>query len=278
MIKADIHLHSSFSGDSDERMENTIRAAIEKGLEYICFTEHMDMDFPQNDKDDGNIFLVDTDSYQKAFEDMKSRYSGKITLLFGVEWGMQPHLANKLSDYVNQYPFDFIIASEHITNKSDPYYPEFYEGRSEFDAYAEYFSDIVTNLDAMCYVNHSAPVSSLGHLDYVVRYGPNKNENYSYKLYGDYLDEILKRLIDRSIALEVNTGGYKYNLGQPNPATDVIKRYLELGGELITIGSDAHKAEHLCYDFDRLESLLLDLGVKYYTVFQERKPIMLNLN
>lgn len=263
-------------------MDKIIEAALAKGMSHLCFTEHMDLDFPLSDNETKNIFLLDTDAYQAGIKSAKEMYSDKITLLFGVEWGMQPHLAEKLPSYVNQYGFDFIIGSEHTTNKKDPYYPKFYEGRSEYEAYCEYFEDIVTNLDRLEETKTSLQltdnlISTLGHLDYVVRYGPNKNTKYSYSIYGDIIDVVLKRLIDRGIAMEINTGGYKYKLGDPNPSFEVIRRYKELGGELITIGSDAHEAKILQYEFDRVRELLVGCGYKYHAIFINRKPVLLNL-
>lgn len=282
MITTDIHLHSSNSGDSNEKMENIIEAALSKQMTHLCFTEHMDIDFPVSEKETENIFYLDTDSYFQKYLEMNEKYGSKITLLFGVEWGMQPHLAGKLPSYVNPYPFDFVIGSEHTTNRKDPYYPEFYNNRSEYEAYSEYFEDVVRNLDclekAKC-TNQSKNnlIDTLGHLDYVVRYGPGKNSDYSYSKYGDFIDEILKRLIERGIALEINTGGYKYNLGDPNPSFEVIKRYRDLGGELITIGSDAHEAGILQYEFDKLSHLLIECGFKYHAIFKQRTPIFLAL-
>lgn len=275
MITADIHMHSSFSGDSNEPAENMIESAIKKGFKTICFTEHMDMDFPPNDEDKENIFLLDTDSYYSKFCDLKEKYTIKnpdFNILFGVELGLQPHLASTHKDYIKDYPFDFIIGSEHTTNRKDPYYPSFFEGKSEYEAYTEYFTDIVTNIDAFSDFN------SLGHLDYVVRYGPNKNNDYSYSKYSDVLDTILKRLIDNGIALEINTGGYKYGLGNPNPSGDILKRYKELGGELITVGSDAHDISRIGADFNLANDLLTNIGFKYYCVYKNRKPIILPID
>ena len=87
----------------------------------------------------------------------------------------------------------------------------------------------------------------------------------------------LKTIINNGLSLEVNTAGYKYGLGQPNPQADILSRYLELGGEMITIGADAHKPEHIAYDFKKAEELLKTLGFKYYAVFKNRQPVMLPL-
>lgn len=261
MIKADTHLHTSFSGDCDEDMENVIRSGISRGLDILCFTEHMDKDYPVE-----GLFDLDCDSYRERYLEMRDRYADNITLLWGVELGLLPWLADWCSSYVNQYPFDFIIGSVHNPGNVDPYYPEYFEGRSEEEAYTEYFTESLACLEAF------SDIDALGHMDYVVRYGPNKNKEYSYKKYSEYIDPILKFIIEKGIALEVNSKGYAKGLGEPNPCRDIIKRYKEMGGELITIGSDAHLAANVAEDFDRTQQLILDCGFRYYAVFTGRTP------
>ena len=266
MIKTDIHIHTSFSSDCQEPMANQIEQAISLGLDTLCFTEHMDKDYPPSGKSHDPEFMLDTDSYHEKYLEMKDRYAGKIRLLFGVELGLQPHLANWCADYVSRYDFDFIIGSVHTVGRMDPYYPSFYEGKSEREAYEQYFEEMLTDL------NGFSDFDSLGHLDYVVRYGPNKNKYYSYKEYSDLIDPILQALIDKGIAIEANSGGYRKGLGEPNPCKDVLIRYRELGGELVTIGSDAHTTTSLCNDFPRLEALLQECGFRYHAVYIGRKP------
>jgi len=261
-MRADLHLHSSFSEDSDTPMEEMILAGIQHGFHTLCFTEHMDFDFPPGEF----TFMVDTKAYSDHFFCLKEQYRNQIELLFGIELGLQPHLNDRLSDYLKDWPFDFVIGSSHVVNRKDPYYPSFYEGRTEYSAYLEYFESILSNIYAF------DQVDSYGHLDYIVRYGPDKNRNYSYKIYREILDEILKALIDRNIALEVNSSGFKYGLGHPHPTEEILCRYRELGGELLTLGSDGHKPEHLGYDFSRLPALLKSCGFQYYTIFRERNP------
>ena len=111
----------------------------------------------------------------------------------------------------------------------------------------------------------------------IVRYAPNQRENYSILDYKDIIDEILKLLIQNGKGIECNTAGFKYGLGVPNPENYVLKRYHELGGEILTIGSDGHKPEHTAYAFDKVPAILESCGIRYYTVFHNRKPIMLPL-
>lgn len=272
MIYADCHMHSHYSADSSASMTSMIESALCKGLKIICFTEHMDYDYPP-EVIDGELchFEVDMPAYRKELFELKNRYKSQIEILYGIELGLMPYLAPRYQDFVSKYDFDYIIGSSHLVNGQDPYYPEYFQNRTEAQGYRDYFETIPQNLAAF------KDFDSYGHIDYVVRYGPNRNEDYTYEKYHDILDTILKGLIDAGKALEVNTGGYKKGLGQPHPQTDVLKRYKELGGELITFGADAHGPEHIADGFAQAEEILKDIGFKYYAVYKQRKPVMYKL-
>lgn len=270
-ILADYHLHSSFSGDSDRPMEEMIERGIAMGMETMCFTEHMDMDYPYGRAEEEGLFELDTESYARGFGRCREKYGGRIRLHFGIELGLQPHLAQELETYVRRYPFEFVIASSHVCNGKDPYYADFYKGRTQEEAYREYFQSILDNLK----VFHDFDV--YGHLDYVVRYGPGKDRGYSYDRYKDILDKILYRLVEGGKGLEVNTGAIPHGLRELNPCTDIIKRYRNLGGEIVTVGSDAHAPERIGEGFERAADILTSCGYKYYTVFADRRPEFIKL-
>ena len=265
----DCHMHSDFSGDSDTPMENLIQQAIQKGLQGICITEHLDHDFPANS--DNTSFDLDVRSYRETLFSLREKYAGQLDIRFGVELGLQPHLKDFSEGLLLVTPFDFVIGSSHLVHGRDPYYPEYFEGREEAACYREYFESILENISAF------SGMDVYGHLDYIVRYGPNKNRDYSYRKYQDVLDEILHVIIEKGLGIELNTGGYHYGLGEPNPCTEILKRYREMGGEIITIGSDAHKTEKIAFDFDKAAAVLENCGFQYYTVFQNRKPEFLKL-
>ena len=211
-------------------------------------------------------FLLDLPNYVSSVEAMQEKYKEILPVRLGIELGLQPHLAGIHADILSQYPFDFVIGSSHVMHGVDPYYPSYWGNHSEEEGYREYFESILENIAAF------DGVDVYGHIDYVVRYGPNKNANYSYQKYADIIDEILKALIIKGKGIEINTGGFKYGLGHPNPAEDIIKRYHELGGEIITIGADAHQPEHVAFDFEKVPSILKEAGFTHYTVFKNRKP------
>ena len=260
----DTHMHTNFSGDSSSTPESMIEAAITKGLSGICLNDHMDYDFPLPPKDPV-IFEFDPDAYEQKVRELQRQYADQLPVRYGIELGLQPHLAKKHAKLLQAYSYDFVIGSSHLVHGKDPYYADYYEGRTEEEAYLEYFHSILENIRAF------TDFDVYGHLDYIMRYGPNRNANDSFGKYADVTDEILKQLIGLGKGIEVNTAGWKYGLGHPNPCEDVLKRYRELGGEILTLGADAHQPEHVAYGFDRLPQLLQSCGFSYYTVFKNRK-------
>ncbi len=266
-IHYDFHLHSSFSADSDASPSSMIRRAAELGLSGMCFTEHLDLDCPV----EGPDFTLDLGAYFSELTHLQSVYRDRIQIGTGIEFGMQPMHASFFQKLVQNYPFDFVIGSVHFLNGKDPYYPSFFEGKKEEDVYADYFREVAALLELY------TDFDTLGHLDYIVRYGPNQNRFYSYSRYADVIDPVLHHLIRCGKCLEVNTAGLKYGLGETNPSRDVLRRYRELGGELITIGSDAHAPEHIAYDFPAVSEMLCSIGFRSYTVFFKRKAETLRL-
>ena len=107
----------------------------------------------------------------------------------------------------------------------------------------------------------------------MVRYGRHQAREYSYRAFSDEIDEILKKVIHMGKGIEMNMGGFKYGLGFCNPHPDVIRRYRELGGEIITVGADAHRPEHVAFDFEKAGDILRACGFRYYAEYRNRKPI-----
>lgn len=258
----DTHLHCNFSGDSSSRPQDMAEAAAARGLPGICFTDHLDYDYPP----DPGLFLFDPAIYEKEIKKLQKQYAGRLEILHGIELGLQPHLAKRHRQLLADCAFDFVIGSSHVVHGMDPYYAAYYDGRTEEEAYLEYFTSILENIRAF----HAFDV--YGHIDYVVRYGPNKNAHYTYEKFRAVLDDILKLLISLGKGIEVNTAGFKYGLGHPNPCEEILKRYHALGGEILTVGADAHEPRHVGYDFPKLPALLRSCGFSYYTVFKNRRP------
>ena len=111
-----------------------------------------------------------------------------------------------------------------------------------------------------------------GHPDYVVRYGPTKDRGYSYEMYREIFDRILMTLIDMEKGIEINTGALARGMREPNPCIGILKRYRELGGEIVTVGSDAHEPGRIAHAFDRAAEILKDCGFRYYAIYEKRNP------
>ena len=283
MITGDTHMHTAFSTDCDVPAERMLDAAAARGLSMVCITDHMDLDFPpqkgeelQGDhSEDGTAgppFQFDVEDYFRTLLPLRDAYRGRLDVRTGIEFGLQPHLGDACRDLVDSRPFDYVIGSVHLIRGMDPYYGELFEGKTDAEAYREAFEETAECLDRV------RDFDVLGHLDYVVRYGKHQAEEYSYRAFADVIDEILRKLIHTGKGLEMNMGGVKYGLGFPNPHPDVLRRYRELGGEIVTVGSDAHRPEHVGYAFEQAGEILKACGFRYYAEYRERKPSFLELN
>lgn len=261
---ADCHVHTVFSPDSDAKITRQIERAIALGMKHICITDHKELDYPEEG------FVLEDDRYVETVQQMQERYREQISIGLGVEIGMQEHLQEQMQQFIDRYPFDFVIGSKHLVQGEDPYFRKIFERLGDEEAYREYFGELLAVL------KKAPKIQALGHLDYVVRYGKEKEKEYSYQKFQDEIDTILRFLIDRGIALEVNTAGMRV-LSFTNPHPDVIRRYRELGGEMITIGSDSHSSQYLGYGFEKMPEYLKSCGFKYYAVFEQKIPKFIKL-
>ena len=258
-------MHTCFSGDSKANPTDMIGAAKSLGLSGLTFTDHLDLDYPE----EPNIFLLDIDTYLRELGTIATVNSADdFKVRVGIELGLQPHLCNELTNVVAKYDFDVVIGSTHVVKKQDPYYDNFWEGRSFEEATRGYYEEILKNITGF------DKFDTLAHLDYAFRYRNPVPGMDTYSKYWDIIDAILEYIIKKDIALEINTGGCYKELNQTNPAPAIIKRYVSLGGKMVTVGADAHKSEYVGSHFNELTALIEHCGLKEFTYFEKRKPIM----
>lgn len=257
----DSHVHTTISHDGISSMKEYLEVGNKMNVDEITFTEHYDI----YDGLETNLKTLDVENYYNCYKNLKNETDTRIN--FGIEIGLQPDIVSRIKETVKKYPFDFIIGSSHITCKKDMAMDKtFFEGYSRKEAYLRYFNEVLENIKLY------NEFDVYGHLDYVVRYGGYLEKKIEYDEFKDILDEILKLLILKDKGIEINTSGIRYGLGNPHPNIDILKRYKELGGKIITVGSDAHKIEHLAKDFDIAFNILEDIGFNEITIFHERKP------
>ena len=278
MIQSDNHVHTNFSTDGTATMEAQLLRAKALGLSSLCFTDHIDSDVPraryQMD------FLFSVEEYFSAIEKLQEQYSD-FPLRAGVELGLKRDVLPQCLSLTENFPFDFVIGSTHLVEDMDPYYQEYWEGNGEIGGIARYYETTLEN------VQMDFDFDVYGHLDYVIRYCPaikaareegsireDCYENY-YQKNRDTIAEILRCLIARGRGIELNTGGLKYGLGHPNPHENILRLYRDLGGEFITVGSDAHQEKHLAFDFSKVPGILAGCGFSHYTEYHGRKPVQL---
>ena len=261
---ADFHIHTFFSEDSDESPDNIIAKAISLNLKCICFTDHNDYDWPVIDGK--KEFSLDYPSYTKYMEKLKFKYKDIFPVYIGVEQGLSQTSADLINNYDQDNFLDFIIGSSHLVYGADPYEKEFWTGRDIDKSIRDYYESIIENL--MVCNNFDV----YGHLDYITRYIPDKTYKYDPNKYMEIIEVILKKLIENGKGIELNTAGLKCQLNAANPDTPVLKLYRQLGGEIITVGSDAHKADDVGKFHDKAYTLLKEAGFNYYTIFKRRHP------
>lgn len=266
---SDFHVHTSFSADSVTPAREQIEAAIRLGMKEICITDHHDHGTGGMCQKD---YTLDIPSYFRALEELREEYQGRIFVRSGIELGLMLREQDYLEHLEKNIPADYIIGSNHFIDGYDVYDQNFFRDHgSEAAAYQRFFESSLARIRALdCF-------DSLGHLDYVIRYGPTKNTHYRPEDYMDVINEILHVLIQKGKALECNTAGFKYGLGHPHPYEEILMRYRELGGELLTIGSDGHRPHEVGGFFVQTAELLKSFGFRFYTVYHERKPIFLPL-
>ncbi|WP_315168044.1 histidinol-phosphatase HisJ family protein [Metaclostridioides mangenotii] len=263
MYKADSHVHTRFSNDGRDHIYKMIERAIDLGVKYLTLTDHLEYN---KDK-----FSLDFNNYINKILECKEKYKNEINLLTGVEVGYQRVVKDEIDVIINSYPFDFVLCSTHTIDNKHVSRDEYFENLTQLESYTKYYESIVST------VREYNNFDIYGHLDYVRRYGQYRKSKYVYDDYKNILDEVLKEILLAGKGIEINTSGYRYKVDSTHPSIEVLKRYKELGGEIITIGSDAHRSEDICRDFDKVYEILNYIGYKYICIYEDRKPKFLKI-
>ncbi|RDY28206.1 histidinol-phosphatase HisJ family protein [Romboutsia weinsteinii] len=263
MNRLDNHVHTHFSSDAKDHMEKVIKRAINIGVKHLTFTDHMEY------REDG--FSLDLNEYIMQIHNYKELYKKEIEILAGIEVGYQSYIKDKIEESLNSIPLDFVLCSTHRVDKQRLIQSDFFKGLNKKEAYTKYFESIIKT------TKEFKKFDVYGHLDYVIRYGNYEDNKIIYDDYKDVLDTLLKTIIYSGKGIELNTSGYRYNLNSMHPNVEILQRYKELGGEVITLGSDSHRASDVCRDFDKSYEILDSLGFKYVCLFRERKTEFLTL-
>lgn len=260
------HLHSHFSGDCQEQMEDIILEAIKKGGKQICFTDHLDYDYPTTEIQ----FEFDPEAFLEKYNEMYEKYKGLIHLQKGIEMGLQPHIIDQCLAFNKRFQPEFVICSFHVAQKKDLFNGDFFVGKTGQEAWDVFLDDMYETLSKF------KDYSVVGHLDILKRYNDSVKE-VPFAYYKDKYKRILDLIIADERGIEVNISGWRTDLNETLPARHLLEMYHELGGQYITIGSDAHKKDDIYSHFKPGLELLADIGFEYFTIYENRQPIQVSI-
>lgn len=241
----DYHVHTEFSDDSVYRMEDVVKDAINLHMDEICMTDHVDYGVKVDWDSEKEIFYrngeplanVDYPRYMAEIERMWRLYGEKITIKTGMEFGVQVHTIPQFEALFGRYPFDFIILSIHQVEDKEFWTQDFQKGRTQQEYNERYYEEMLQVIQT--YKHYSV----LGHVDLITRY--DENGVYPFEKVEPIISEILRIVIEDGKGIELNTSYHRYGLKDATPSVNILKRYREFGGDIITIGSDSHNAGQL---------------------------------
>ena len=253
----DFHMHTRLSMDSEAVPRDMLVAAERMGLKEMCFTDHYD----HNSDPAGEHFLFSVSDYVTNYEGLAS---DAVKIRYGVELGLTTWNMAELAAFTAAYPFDFVLGSVHSVGGKDPYCPDYWEGKAVRGAFEEYLEQTLA-----CVRLHDG-FDVLGHLNYVCKYMPDPRL-LRYRDHADLCDEIMRVLAEKGKGMEINTSGFD-RVGAFLPDRDFLLRFKELGGEIVTVGSDAHQTERVGQYTERAVALAKEL-FGYVCTFENRKPV-----
>jgi histidinol-phosphatase (PHP family) len=255
----DFHVHSNNSFDSKEPVVEMCKAAVSQNITHIAFTEHFSLD---SFKKSSGFF-----NYYRYFSDIQEAreiFKNKLNIYTGLEL-CEPHLSvEAYKTAMKDFSLDYILGSVHNIGTSGLRTTA--ENQSAYTSYEMYF-------EAFYKMACFGEFNTAAHLDLMSRYANSIHGDYDFEDFEEQIREILKKLIERGKGLEVNTSGLRKDLNRLHPKLEILKLYNELGGEIITIGSDAHGAAEAGIGCRSTLELLYNLGYDYMFTFKNCKPV-----
>jgi histidinol-phosphatase (PHP family) len=225
----------------------------------MCFTDHKDLD----PNFEGTLYYDDS-AYTDALNHLRREYGDKMEILKGVEVDCQIELTKEAEDFLATYSFDYVLASVHVVRHEFTDAELFYKYPPEL-IYREY-------LDESLALSREGFFDILGHADYVKRFG-NSFLKFDPTAYGEIYEKILKNIIAGGKGIELNCAGWRHDPKECYPSEFILSMYKNLGGELITLGSDAHNPHVVAHGFEQGVELLKKIGFDGVYYFRERKPV-----
>ncbi len=258
----DMHTHTNNSFDGNYPVEEMCEAAIEKGVKVIAFTDHVEMDFFRE-----KGFDKDAENSYKDIVRAKEIYKDKLEVCVGVELGEPTYYTQEAELLINSRDYDFVIGSIHNLRKTDDFCELKYDGLDVEALLDTYFNELKVLADW-------AKFDTFAHLTYPLRYIVGENKiPVNMEKYQKDIDEILSILVSKDKALEINTSGLRQPIGITMPDESIIRRFKELGGKMITVGSDSHFTQHVGAGIEEGMKIAKNAGFDSVYIFRKRQPV-----
>lgn len=263
MIPLDYHMHTHYSCDSKATMAAMCQSAIFKGVPEIGITEHLD----HHPKDTcSNFFKLE--AWAAELEQCRAQFAGQLALRAGIEVGEPHRFGTQAQATLTRYPFDYVLGSLHWVGDDIVFDPKVYERQAAREAFAAYYAELEQ------LVRHG-DFDILSHFDVPVRTAYKVYSGYVPTEFEDLIRPVLKACVERGKALDINTALLRRGVNILTPGLAILRWYVELGGERVTLGSDAHKPEHVALGLDVALATAREAGLKYVTQFERRQARML---
>lgn len=263
MYYIDYHTHSRLSPDGEEPLIHMAEAALKAGLSELCVTDHYDLtDLDGKPRPDRCDWTPALEQWREAAE----RYRGRLTIRLGIEFGSADRDAARARETLDQPELDFVIGSLHnLTLEAggkDFYFVDYTTPEVCYACLDDYFAQMLRLAPLPDY-------DAMGHIIYPLRYMCMRDgQTVTLDGYQDRIREILRAVAQTGHAIELNT----YNGRTLADWLPVLKSYKEVGGEFITVGSDAHRAENVGKGVPEAYELLAQAGFRYVTCYEKRQP------
>lgn len=262
-LTCDLHTHSWYSFDGSESLSALCRSAVDRKIDVIATTDHCDM---MPGPEGIASYLEAEEKRWEEYSKVRAAYP-ELEVLYGIEIGNAIDCPKRTEQFMESRTFDFVIGAIHFLPDGSDIYVLPYNNAEEIDSmFRQYF-------ESMLKLVQLGGFDSLAHLDYPLRKLQGKIKAPTVEQYRDLIEPILETLVQKEIALELNTRGAYDWQGRVGPEDWVLSRYKELGGKYITIGSDSHCSAKIGEGFYEAAEALLRNGFTSYTIYRNRTPI-----
>lgn len=261
----DYQVHSFRSHDGRATIAEQCARAVEIGLDEIGFSEHKDFD-----PADPVVDYFDYDAYMEEIQAARREFGDRLHIRAGVEIDYQLWFEDKIANYLDAHPFDFVLGSVHYVDRVTIMTPEYNQTRTAQTAYRDYFKAVRDSVA-------SGLFDVLGHLEYANRRGLAAWGAYNPHAYRDALEDLFALMIEKGMPLEINTAGLHQNLGVTYPTSETVALYASCGGKRLSLGSDAHHPDQLGHAYTDAARLALANNLTHVCTWDNRKLLQVPL-